>query len=494
MKVRIFDMVVFYENERRMLLFILFVIIWLAGTPAPHKFSIEKGFYDASFWEVEKSFTVVYVPASNTGEDEIELTNAKKSKYLASLKVRGNSSRNAPKKQFQIKFKDPLALIPNTPPAKKWILSAKLASWQPDKTYVGNPAVFSSYRRYGELQKKFSKSWPEEDSVEDFASRAWSPNTLPVNLVFQGRFVGVYNIMEKVEVLKHGGRVWMPDEVTTPEMDEIEGFKIPQGNYFLEQDTKLAAGVDYFEQGFQFPAHPEWVSQHIPSVIAAITGNKKLAKLPYASIPVLTIAYPDDVTFLEYNEDSESKDVSALRILLKQIMTWTEDPVANDEKLAQVIDMKSLARWYLSEEITREGDAYVVSQKWKFVKGKLYHASLWDFGGNSFMMTCNSNKKPGNTQYIDFDAMKALIIFTQLAGMLTVYIFWLVYSKKDILATKTTVQLFSIIADFIDIYFELPVYRKSFGRYLILFGHMALWMMLITRVWSLTKTSSILEV
>jgi len=369
-----------------------------AGTPAPHNFGIEEGLGDFSFWEVEKSFTVVYVPAPNTGEDESELTNTKKKKNLASLKVRGNSSRADPKKQFQIKFKDDLALIPNTPPAKKWILSAKLASWQPDKTYVGNPAVFSSYRRYGELQKKFSESWPKEGSIEDFASRAWSPNTLPVNFVFQGRFVGVYNIMEKVEVLENGGRVWIPDEATNLEFNEIEGLKIPQGNYFLEQDAKHAAGVEYFEQGFQFPTHPDWIANNYPNF-----WPPQFHDLPYMSIPVFSIGYPDDETFLEYNQDSENEDVSALRSLINQIMKWAEDPVGNDYLLAQFIDMKSMARWYLTEEITREGDAYVVSQKWKFVKGKLYHASLWDFGGNSFMMTCDSDHKPGNTQYIDYD-------------------------------------------------------------------------------------------
>jgi len=374
-----------------------------AGTPAPHKFAIEEGYVSTSFWEVKKSFTVVYVPDSNTGGYEIELTNAKKNKNLASLKVRGNSSRKAPKKQFEIKFKKPLALIPNTSPAQKWILSAKLAPWQPDKTYVVNPAMFSSYRRYGELQKQFSDSWPDEGSVEDFASRAWSPNTLSVNLVFQGRFVGVYNIMEKVEVLENGGRVWMPDEVTSPEFDEIEGIKIPQGNYFLAQDIKINDGVDFFKQGYQFPAHPDWSKKYAPAFFDTFVGDKEFLDLEYLSIPVMAIDYPYGDTFLEYEQDSESEDVSLLRNFMDMIMIWAEDPVANDHLLAQVIDMKSFARWYLSEEITREGDAYVVSQKWKVVKGKLYHASLWDFAGNSFMMTCDSDYEPGNTQYVDFD-------------------------------------------------------------------------------------------
>jgi len=126
-------------------------------------------------------------------------------------------------------------------------------------------------------------------------------------------------------------------------------------------------------------------------------------EVPYISSPVMQIGYPEDKTFLEYEQEKESKDVSALRNLLLNLMEWAEDPVKNDDLLAKVIDMKSMARWYLSQEITREGDGYLVSQKWKFVKGKLYVASLWDYAGNSFMMTCDTDKVPGNTKYIDFE-------------------------------------------------------------------------------------------
>jgi len=217
------------------------------GTPAPHNFALGEGFLKLSLWEVKESFTIVFVPAPNSGKEAIELTKANKKKHLASLKVRGNSSRYAPKKQFQIKFNKPISMIPGTPSAKKWIVASKLAPWQPDKTSVIDPAVYSSYRRYGELQKKYSGSWPAKGTIEDLASTAWSPNTLSVILIFQGRFLGAYNIIEKVEVLENGGRVWMPDKETKPDSKEIGGVKIPRGNYLLAQDDeKTSRGFDFY--------------------------------------------------------------------------------------------------------------------------------------------------------------------------------------------------------------------------------------------------------
>lgn len=63
--------------------------------------------------------------------------------------------------------------------------------------------------------------------------------------------------------------------------------------------------------------------------------------------------------------------------LLNQIQIWAKDPVANDEKLTQVLDMKSIARYYLLEEMTREVDSYMGSASFKFINGKLYHAAPW---------------------------------------------------------------------------------------------------------------------
>ena len=63
-------------------------------------------------------------------------------------------------------------------------------------------------------------------------------------------------------------------------------------------------------------------------------------------------------------------------VLLK-VDEWLEDPIANDNLISQVVDMRSFARYFLMAEIAREADEYCGSMIFKFVQGKLYHASPW---------------------------------------------------------------------------------------------------------------------
>jgi hypothetical protein len=69
-------------------------------------------------WERE-DMTVVYVPASDSSDDAKELTKSTSQDDLARLKTRGNSSRQAPKKQYSLKLPNKEILIPGGAEAKK---------------------------------------------------------------------------------------------------------------------------------------------------------------------------------------------------------------------------------------------------------------------------------------------------------------------------------------------------------------------------------------
>ena len=196
-------------------------------------------------WE-QDDMTFVHVPpvsddAHDNGAKEFTSTSGfasphqqheSKSKKLAKLHVRGNISRNNPKKQFVLKLPTSETLIPGGAKAKKWVLSAYSA----DKSYIENELVFGVYRKFGELQREFSDTWPEEGSIEDLSARAYAPQSQMVNLIFQGRYAGIYYIMDKIEARE--GRVWLPEasENVAQERKEVDGITLPQNSYLLSLD------------------------------------------------------------------------------------------------------------------------------------------------------------------------------------------------------------------------------------------------------------------
>ena len=123
-------------------------------------------------------------------------------------------------------------LIPGGAEAKKWVLSA----YTGDKSFIENKLVFDMYTKFGELQKKFSDTWPEEGSDEDLLTRAYAPQSQMINLIFQGRYTGIYYLMDKVE--EQEGRVWLPKEASDPK--KVDDIQLPTGNYFLSRDWNAA--------------------------------------------------------------------------------------------------------------------------------------------------------------------------------------------------------------------------------------------------------------
>ena len=192
-------------------------------------------------WERD-DMTFVYVPPvsdDTSSSGAREFTSSSGRRNLAELHTRGNSSRKARKKQFALKLPTPETLIPGGAKAKKWVLSA----YTMDKSYIDNKLVYDMYIKFGELQREFSDTWPKEGSVEDLSARAYAPRTQMVNLIFQGRYAGIYYLMDKIEQGK--GRVWLPkakaSKSLAPDPTEVDGVKLPQDSYLLRRDWAKVA-------------------------------------------------------------------------------------------------------------------------------------------------------------------------------------------------------------------------------------------------------------
>lgn len=237
------------------------------------------------------------------------------------------------------------------------------------------------YRKFGELQKTFSTTWPTEGSNEDLLTRAFSPRSQMVNLIFQGRYAGIFYLMDKIEVRE--GRVYLPEDTensNVQERKEVDGIQLPKGNYFLRRDWSSANKMGQDPFSYTPAALEEDLKAELPVTNYRNSSDDVFMAMLNVTNPIAwSIESPEDKSFAD--SDTE-EDVALLKGFLLKLHEWLEDPVGNEDILSAVIDMPSMARWFLLAEFTQECDGYVASNFFKVSDGKLYHASPWDYAGS----------------------------------------------------------------------------------------------------------------
>lgn len=132
----------------------------------------------------------------------------------ATIKGRGNSTWNEPKKPYSIKFDTKVGLY-GLEASKKWVL---LANYK-DKSFARNALAFK---------------------VADALGCEFTPDCKFVNLYLNGVYAGVYQISEKIEVAK--GRVDIDDSTKKEDF----GFLVELDSHAADDGVK---DVDYFEMG-----------------------------------------------------------------------------------------------------------------------------------------------------------------------------------------------------------------------------------------------------
>nr|WP_284509497.1 CotH kinase family protein [Caballeronia sp. GAFFF2] len=109
----------------------------------------------------------------------------------ASIRGRGNSTWEMPKKPYKIKLDEKAALL-GLPKDKNWVLLANYS----DKTLLRNRAAFELGKRLG---------------------MAWTPQDQPVEVTLNGEYLGVYDLVESIRIGKNRVNIADTDNTVAPE-------------------------------------------------------------------------------------------------------------------------------------------------------------------------------------------------------------------------------------------------------------------------------------
>ena len=242
-----------------------------------------------------------------------------------SIELRGESSQMFPKKSFSIETQDELGNNLNTvlldmPSENDWILYAPYT----DKSMLRDVLTFKIGRDLG----------------------AYTPRTRFVELVIDGKYQGLYVLMERIK--RDKGRV----NIATLNPEDVTGDELT-GGYILRVDK--IDGNDY----------PAWTTSNIP-------------RLPGENI----------VTF-QYYDPEGSELVDAQRNYIKSFMNDFESALASTSFSSaplgfhKYIDIPSFVDFMLVNEIGKNIDGYIFSTYLYKEKnsdgGKLQMGPLWDF-------------------------------------------------------------------------------------------------------------------
>lgn len=224
------------------------------------------------------------------------------------IKGRGNSTWNQPKKPYRVKLGKAAGLL-GLPSSKHWVLLANFL----DKSQIRNATAF----QFG------SKT-----------SLAWTPKSKFVELVLNGKYVGLYQLVEQIRIDKN--RINIDALADT----DITGDALT-GGYHIERDAHWNAAI---EPGF--------------------TSSKAQ---PF------TLKDPEEPTVeqLAYIKGYVNQTEAAI------FGANFKDPGTG---YASYLDVPSFIDWFLVHEFLRVNDAwYSSTNMFKPRLGKLFAGPLWDF-------------------------------------------------------------------------------------------------------------------
>ena len=224
------------------------------------------------------------------------------------IKGRGNSTWNQPKKPYRLKLGKAAALL-GMPSSKHWVLLANFL----DKSALRNSIAF-------ELGAK--------------SSLAWTPKSRFVEVVLNGKYVGLYQLVEQIRLDKQRINIDALSE------DDTTGDALT-GGYHIERDARWDAKI---EPGF-------------------LSSKSQPFTLKDPEEPT-----PEQLAYIKGYVNSTESAIFG---------TGFKDPVSG---YAKYIDVPSFIDWFLIHEYLRVNDAwYSSTNMYKPRLGKLYAGPLWDF-------------------------------------------------------------------------------------------------------------------
>lgn len=227
---------------------------------------------------------------------------------VTEIKGRGNSTWNQPKKPYRVKLGKAASLL-GLPSSKHWVLLANFL----DKSHVRNSVAFQFGAQTG---------------------LAWTPKDRFVELVLNGKYVGLYQLVEQVRIDK--ARI----NIDALKETDILGDALT-GGYHIERDARWTAAE---EAGF-------------------ISSRSQPFALKDPEVPT-----PEQASYIKGYVDQTEAAIFG---------SGFKDPSTG---YASFIDVPSFIDWFLIHEFLRVNDAwYSSTNMYKPRLGKLYAGPLWDF-------------------------------------------------------------------------------------------------------------------
>jgi len=253
---------------------------------------------------------------------------------VTEIRGRGNSTWDWDKKPYRLKLSSSTEML-GMPASKHWVLLAEYA----DKTLMRNDIAFM-----------FSRSLGME----------YTPRNQYVELMLNGVYQGVYQLVEHVRVAKD--RVNIP-ELKVADIDEVN----ITGGYLLEVDFRMHK--DYCKEAF-------WDA-------ACVNG----ANMEREATFCVDSTHDDMNPFcLDTPETLLESNWSAQRNYINDFITHTETALFSenfaDPQLGYpaYIDVDSAVNYYLINELFKNPDGATASfYLYKKRSGKLFFGPIWDF-------------------------------------------------------------------------------------------------------------------
>lgn len=271
---------------------------------------------------VDPTFSLPVMRIENTGRTPVidkdtyisgnyaltDTTGASVASGVLQTKGHGNSTWLMNKKPYRIKFDKSAALL-GMPKSKNWVLLANAI----DHSFLRNTTTF----HFGEQ-----------------TSLAWTPKSRPVELILNGKYLGLYQLTEQVRI--DGSRIDIDEMSDT----DITGDALT-GGYQLERDSRWTPGEE--------------------------AGFKTTRGEPFA---------------LKDPEEPTSEQLAYISGYVNQTEAAIygsnyKDPVTG---YANYLDVDSFVDWYIVQELVRTNDVWFSSaDMFKPRLGKLTFGPLWDF-------------------------------------------------------------------------------------------------------------------
>lgn len=238
------------------------------------------------------------------------------------IRGRGNyswSNGNMKKKPYRIKFAEKVEM-PRGDKAKKWTLIPGYG----DKTLMRIPLSFEVSRRFG---------------------MEYTPYCMPVEVMLNGEYKGVYQLCDQLEVGKHRVNI---DEMTAEDIDDVN----ITGGYFYEYD---ANGTRTSWTDWQNKTEQERLSLDLGFTSAK--SNR------------VTIKSPDEDVMQEVQFN-----------YLKNYIGTVENAIwAKKSNLGEYLDIESFVKFFLISEFVANTDEFWEMYQYK-KRGdtKIYSGPVWD--------------------------------------------------------------------------------------------------------------------